>query len=196
MHPNPTSGHRVCSGSFRCSFGCRALIFVALCGRVPGLFWACVWFLWFSVFLRLLLGASYLFELKGFSALVVWLLNSLFWDDSTSVCLSSLIFMLFVHPTESFWFWESSMSYCLWSIFRLFVHPLSSFSFSPGSSGAPNVRLWEFVFYLFSCIQWILFASWFFVSSFYPFLILRLFVQPLDFFLFLSLVVGRRFYSK
>ena len=38
MHPNPTSGHRVCSGSFRCSFGCRALIFVALCGRVPGLF--------------------------------------------------------------------------------------------------------------------------------------------------------------
>ena len=37
----------------------------------------------------------------------------------------------------------------------------------------------QFHFYLFSCIQWILFVSWFLVSSCYLFLILGLFVHPL-----------------
>ena len=36
-----------------------------------------------------------LFELKGFSAFVSSMLGSLFWDDSMSVCSSSLIFQAF-----------------------------------------------------------------------------------------------------
>ena len=68
---------------------------------------------------------------------------------------------------------------CPWSlILMLFVHPLSSFSDLHGTSGALQVRLWEFIFYLFLCIQWILFASWLFVRWYYLLLILMLFLHP------------------
>ena len=48
--------------------------------------------------------------------------------------------------------------------------------------GSSESAPWEFIFHLFSCIQWFLFVAWFFVGSFYFIVILRLFVHWSSFF--------------
>ena len=81
-------------------------------------------------------------------------------------------------------------------IIRFFVHPLSWLSCRTRAPGALEVRLWEFAFYCFPCIQWIVCVSCFFVCSFYGFLIFRLFVHPFDSFSFSGHCLGLRFLSK
>ena len=81
-------------------------------------------------------------------------------------------------------------------IFMLFVHLFSSVSESHGSSAALKVRLWEFIFHVFLCIQWIFFVSRFLVSSFSLFSILRLFVHPFDSFSFSGLCRRTSFLVK
>jgi hypothetical protein len=81
-------------------------------------------------------------------------------------------------------------------IIRFFVHPLSWLSCRTRAPGALEVRLWEFAFYCFPCIQWIVCVSCFFVCSFYGFLIFRLFVHPFDSFSFSGHCLGTSFFVE
>ena len=64
-----------------------------------------------------------------------------------------------MHPLASSRFWVLVPFCSLSAIIRLFVHPLSWLSCFACAAGALEVRLWEFAFRGFPCIQWILFVS-------------------------------------
>ena len=116
------------------------------------------------------------------------------WEQD--LCCSCLICMLFVHPVDSSGFGCWCFFCSLSGIIRLFVHSLSWLSCRTRAPGALEVRLWEFAFYCFPCIQWIVCVSCFFVCSFYGFLIFMLSVHPFDSFSFSGHCLGTSFFVE